>query len=134
MPRIDANVILRYLTDEPPDQAEAVARLLGNASAGTVVLTVDEIVVAEVVWTLKSYYRMTRAEIVDVMLRFLASKGISCQDAEIVFRALVLLAEKNLDFADALLCARMLSDGDPQIYSFDHDFDRVPGIQRLAPG
>lgn len=50
-----------------------------------------------------------------------------------MLRALVLFEEKNVDFADALLCARMLDETEPEIYSFDRHFDRVEGIRRVEP-
>ncbi|HEY8885390.1 MAG TPA: PIN domain-containing protein [Chloroflexota bacterium] len=134
MPRIDANVVLRYLTDEPAEQAVQVARLFDRAAAELVTLTVDEIVVAEVVWTLKSHYHLERAAITEVMLQFLAADGIECRNGSAVLRALVLMGEKNVDFADALVCARMLDEGEVELYSFDRELDRVEGIRRLEPG
>lgn len=71
MPRIDANIVLRYLTDEPREQADRVARLFQRVAAGEVSVDVDEIIVAEVVWTLSSYYRMGKREISEAMLQFL---------------------------------------------------------------
>lgn len=47
--------------------------------------------------------------------------------------ALVPLATYNLDFADALIAARTLEAGQSDLYSFDRDFDRIPGILRKEP-
>ena len=133
MARVDANVILRYLTNEPFEQAEKVARLLARVAAGQLTLTIDEIVVAEVVWTLSSYYRMSHSEVVQGLLPILAEDGIVSADKSALLGALALFDEKNIDFADALLCAHMLQEGDVEIYSFDRHFDRVEGITRLEP-
>lgn len=131
--RIDANIILRYLTLEPPEQAEKVTRLFERLATGEVSVVVDEIVVAEVVWTLASYYRVPRKDIAEVMLNFIAVPGVECRSDEVVRRALVLFDDKNIDFADALLCARMLEEGEAGIYSFDRHFDRATGIRRIEP-
>jgi len=133
LPRVDANVILRYLTDEPAEQAERVARLFDQVASGQVSLTLDDITVAEVVWTLSSFYKMPRKEIADAMLQLLSAGGIECRDGAVVQRALVFFEEKNVDYADALLCARMLAEGEPDVYSFDRHFDRIAGIRRLEP-
>ncbi|MBI3978661.1 MAG: PIN domain-containing protein [Chloroflexi bacterium] len=133
MARIDANIIIRYLTDEPADQAERAARLFDRLAAGELTVTVDEIVVAEVVWTLSSYYRMARKEIAESLLQLLSIDGFECRNGGVVQRALVLYEEKRIDFADALLCASMLAAGETDIYSFDRDLDKVAGIRRIEP-
>jgi len=58
--RIDANVILRYLTNEPAEQAERSARLFGAVARGEREVLLEDVVLAEVVWTLASFYRMPR--------------------------------------------------------------------------
>jgi uncharacterized protein len=132
-PRVDANIVLRYLTDEPAEQAERVACLFTSINAGSTEILLEDIVLAEVVWTLASFYQMTRREIAAALLRLLAEDGIHTRDKNSLQSALVLFSEKNIDFADALLAARALSAGEAEIYSFDRDFDRIPGIRRREP-
>lgn len=130
--RIDANIILRYLTNEPQEQAERVARLFEAVTQGEEVL-VEEVVLAEVVWTLASFYRMPRSSIADALLELLAEENLRALDKEALRLALVLFSEKNLDFADALLAAKALQSGDPVVYSFDRDLDHVAGVVRREP-
>src|SRR5438874_9333804 len=92
VPRIDTNVILRFLVGEPADQAALAAALFRRAEAGLVTLTVDEVVVAEVIWTLKSFYHLPRREISDIVLEVVSLDGIECRDGGNVTRALALLA------------------------------------------
>jgi len=56
----------------------------------------------------------------------LSSKGVARE-------ALRLYAEENLDWTDAFVAAQMLSRSQTEIYSFDRDFDKVPGVVRLEP-
>jgi hypothetical protein len=53
-------LFLRYLTNDIPAQADAVEQLLHRAPAGEIVLAINRLVVAEVVWTLESYYGLSR--------------------------------------------------------------------------
>ena len=131
--RVDANIILRYLTDAPPEQAEWVARLFAAVAARTVEIIVEEVVLAEVVWTLSSYYRMPRQEIAAALLAFLAEDSILSRDKEELQTALVLFQQRNLDFVDALLAAKTLGSSERELYSFDRDFDRIPGLLRREP-
>ena len=133
IPRIDANILLRYLTDEPPEQAERVARLFGWISSGEVRVWLEDVVLAEVIWTLSSYYRVSKREITGWLLEVLAQDAIKARDKDVLRVALVLFQEKNVDFVDALVAAQMLSDGESEIYSFDRDFDRIAGITRMEP-
>lgn len=131
--RIDANVILRYLTNEPADQAERAARLLEAAKSGATQLLVEEVVLAEVIWTLSSFYRVSKRDIAAMLLAFLAPDGIQNPQKDALKTALVLLTTYNLDFADALIAAKALESGQSELYSFDRDFDRIPGILRKEP-
>ena len=131
--RIDANIILRYLTDEPREQAEGAARLFEAVARGEEEVLLQEVVVAEVVWTLASYYRMPRSDITSALLELLAEEHIAAADKESLRLALVLFSERNLDFADGLLAAKALQAGDRVVYSFDRHLDRIPGVIRREP-
>lgn len=131
---VDANVILRFLLNDPPAMAEESARLFKAVADGHVTLIVDDIIVAELVWVLKSFYQHTAVAIAQVLREFLAQPGIELSDKATLFQALFLFETKNVDFVDALVAARMQKDGPTAIFSFDKHFDRLPGVQRLAPG
>jgi predicted nucleic acid-binding protein len=134
IPRIDANIVLRYLTGEPPIQAEQATRLFQRISAGEVRVRLEEIVLAEAVWTLLSFYRNSRYEIAEWLLGILAHDGIEARDKGVLRQALMFFRERNVSFADSLLAAHMLANQEHEIYSFDRDFDRIPGITRLELG
>jgi predicted nucleic acid-binding protein len=48
-------------------------------------------------------------------------------------QALDIYSTNPLDFADAVILAKMKADGIKTVISFDTDFDRVPGIERREP-
>jgi predicted nucleic acid-binding protein len=75
---VDANVLLRFLTGEPPELAERALRLIQRAEQEEVNLKLSPIVVAEIVWVLSSFYRYSRTQIAEVLLPLIASDGISC--------------------------------------------------------
>jgi predicted nucleic acid-binding protein len=131
---IDSNVILRYLTKDPPKMAEAALRTLDDAQNGKISLLLTPLTVAEIVWVLESFYGHTKAKISEIMGQFLFCEGLEVEDLDLIIEALTLYQGKNLDFADAFLAAISLRRGPQAIYSFDRDFDRVPGIKRLEPG
>ncbi|MCJ7749182.1 MAG: PIN domain-containing protein [Desulfobacterales bacterium] len=131
---VDANVVLRYLTKDPPMMAEASLKLFTAAQKGKISLKMIPITVAEVVWVLESFYSYSKNEIAETLTQFLFSDGLTVENLGSIIEALTLYQKKNLDFADAFLSVVSLQDDQPIIYSFDHDFDRVTGITRLEPG
>lgn len=55
---VDTNIFLRYLTNDVPEKADAVEELLRRAGAGQVRLVTNSLVIAEIVWTLTSFYQL----------------------------------------------------------------------------
>mgnify|MGYP000680702151 CR=1 FL=1 len=130
---VDANVILRLITDDPPEMADAAQRTLRLVDDGDLELVVDPIVLAETVWVLSSFYGFSPSEIAPVLRTFLANEGIIGEDKTALLQALELYEDKNVDLVDALLAVQMLKHGVSKVYSFDKHFDRIKGIRRLEP-
>ena len=124
---IDANIILRFLTGEPQEFHARAERLMERAERGEVLLFVDDLVLAEVVWVLKSYYKRPMSEISEVLSAFLAAPGIDSANQGLLVQALQLASEKNVDFVDGYLALRASGRGD-EVCTFDKtDFRRLPG-------
>lgn len=131
---IDANVIVRLITDDPPDMAQQAAALFDRVDRGELQLVADSIVIAETVWVLSSFYGFTPGQIGPVLREFLVGDEIESDEKTELLQALTLYEEKNVDFADALLCVKMMKQGVSEVYSFDEHFDRLESIRRLKPG
>jgi predicted nucleic-acid-binding protein len=131
---IDANVILRFLTGEPHDMASQARDLFNAVEQGRIKLVIDEIVVAETVWVLKSFYGYPNHDIASIVQELLSHEGLETDDKPGLLAALSIFAEKNIDFADVLVAVHMRQQGVQEIFSFDRDFDRLSGIARLIPG
>ena len=131
---VDSNVILRFLTGEPADLAAQASVLFDAVDRHELVLVIDEIVVAETVWVLQSFYGYAHREIARVVQELLSHPGLEAEDKAGLLSALHLFAEKNVDFADALVAVHMERKGLTEIFSFDRHFDRLPGVTRLIPG
>jgi predicted nucleic acid-binding protein len=124
--RVDANVLLRFLTGEPEDLAQRSARLMRSAEAGDILMVLSPLVVAEIVWVLKSFYRRSLKDIAEVLVPLLSADGLEVEDREILIRAIELARDKNVDFADAVLALEAGRDGDT-VCTFDaKDFKRLP--------
>lgn len=130
---IDANVIMRFLLADHPDQSERSKALFTRLRDGTETAFLPEIVVCDTVWTLQSFYKWPTDRIRRFIEDLVTLRGIRMARRPIVLQALYLFAEQDIDFSDALIAAEMLQAGWEEIYSYDRDFDRVPGLRRVEP-
>jgi predicted nucleic acid-binding protein len=126
---LDASVILRFLTGDPPEMARQALAIFQRAAAAQIVLKLHPVTVAEVVYTLKSFYRLDLEAIIQQMLALLEQEGIEVQEREAVERALFAMLIHKISYADALLtCLALPGEG---IATFDRDFKRV-GVELLV--
>ena len=130
---IDSNVILRYLTQDPPGMAEKALKIFMDAKEGRLTLLITPLTVAEVVWVLESYYGHSKKQISEILTQFLLCDGLEVESFDLMIGSLNIYQDKNIDFADAVLASQALRIGPPSIYSFDHHLNRVPGITVLKP-
>lgn len=130
----DTNVLVRFLTGEPPDQSRAALRALERAAEGRFTLVLPDLIVAELAYVLTTGSGLDAREAADHLRRVLDLPGIVTMDEAVLRDALSVWAEGRLDFADAYLAALARRFEDAGVLSFDRDLDRVPGVRRVPPG
>ena len=131
----DTNLFLRYLTNDVPHQAEAFERMLGEAVSGEIVFIVNSLVIAEIVWTLESYYELPREDIQNKILAILNTPGVDVEYGDIVLQAIFWYVDKRVDYIDAFNAAWMLSQDIQACCTYDRrHFSRLEGISILVPG
>jgi predicted nucleic acid-binding protein len=128
---IDTNVIVRHLTGDPPDLAERATKFLAAARPGE--LRLADLVLAEVVYVLESFYRVPRAQVAEYARAVVAFPAIGVDDPAMLMRAIQVYEKDRLDFADAYLVAMAERIGIGVVASFDKAIDRMDTVQRLVP-
>ena len=131
---LDANVIVRLLTQDEPKQGKAAAKLFMGARGGDVTLHLEASIVAETVYVLESnFYAKTRDEIHDSLVDLVQNPGIETDKRDAVIDALWRFkAYPALDFADCWLAALSARMNIP-VASFDRDLDKFHDIKRHEP-
>ncbi len=130
----DTNLFLRYLTNDVPAQADLVESLLHRAAKGKVNLVTTSMVIAEIVWTLESYYELDKKEIQTTILGILNTDGLEVMDSDLILQAIVHYTDKNVDFIDAFNVAWMVRNNVDKAYTFDQKhFSRFEGIVAKLP-
>lgn len=128
---IDTNIIIRHLTGDPPDLAERATLFLANAGADE--LRLVDLVLAEVVYVLESFYKVPRPQVAESARAVVAFPAIQVDDSALLLRAIEIYETHRLDFADAYLIAAAEHSGVGAIASFDKGIDRAGTVQRVVP-
>jgi predicted nucleic-acid-binding protein len=90
---VDTNVLIRYLTNDDPAKAERVEKILKRTIAGKAKLVMNNMVIAELVWTLESYYGLSKTDIAEKLAILLNTPNLEVSDRQRILKALGLYVE-----------------------------------------
>jgi predicted nucleic-acid-binding protein len=96
-------------------------------------LLLADVVVAESVYVLESFYEVPRRRVAELMRAAIAMSSIRAIDPPALLRALEVYEVDRLDFAEAYLVAQAESTGVSAILTFDRSVDRIDTVSRLEP-
>ncbi len=98
---LDTNYILRFLIKDNDEMYDIAKEAIKNNDC-----FIDNEVLAEVVFVLIKVYNTSKSDIKNVLVRFLSFENIILNSKPTILKALELFYEKNIDFVDAILCAK----------------------------
>lgn len=126
---VDTNIIVRHLTGDPPEMATRATAYLSAEPE----LFLADLILAETIYVLESFYKTPRDEIATAMRSLVALRFVITVDAALLLSALEVYEIDRIDFAEAYLVACAESSGVGRIASFDRSIDRVGTIERIEP-
>lgn len=126
---VDTNIIVRHLTGDPPAMARRSTAYLATEPE----LLLADLIVAETIYVLESFYKTPRDRVTNAMRSLIALRSVVTVDPTLLLRALEVYEIDRLDFAAAYLVASAESSGVNRIVSFDRSLDRVGTIDRVEP-
>jgi predicted nucleic acid-binding protein len=126
---LDTNVLIRHLTGDPPAMAARATAALADEEQ----LLLTDLVLAECVYVLESFYEIERSRVAELMRSAIAFPSIGTVDTPVLLRALEIYELDRLDFAEAYLVAHAEATGVGQILSFDRSIDRIKTVTRREP-
>lgn len=92
---IDANVIIRFLLNDIPEQADIASNVIYSGAC------TNEAILAEVVYVLVGVYKIERSQVSSLILLLL--ELVQVENLDVVTNSLKLFAEYKLDFVDCLI-------------------------------
>ncbi len=131
---VDTNLFVRYLTNDDKHKAEAVHKLLLKAKSGKIRLVTSDIVIAELVWVLISFYEQGNEVVADLLRGILNTEGLKVDNSDIIEGALEIFEETNIDFIDAYIISYMRLKKMAVLYSYNKKhLPKFSDIKRIAP-
>lgn len=96
---LDTNIVLRFLLNDDKKLAFEAKRVVESNG-----LYLDEVVLAEVVWVLRSYYKKDKVWMVDKISGFIKLPTLSNPRKHLMLAALEVFEKNNLSFVDCWIC------------------------------
>lgn len=134
-PYVDTNILIRLLTGDDPIKGAAARQLFEAVERGEAVVEAPDTVIADAVFVLASprLYHLSRSDVRDLLMPLVRLPGFHVDNRAVVLAALDIYASTKVDFGDAMIVAAMARSSSRDLYSYDADFDRFPGIARRTP-
>jgi predicted nucleic acid-binding protein len=117
---IDASVVVRYLTNDPPELASYARRVIDGGDA----LLLSEVSLAETWFVLTKQYRVPREAAIEALASFVQKRSVRLVrlPKPLVLEALLLCrASARYSLADGLLWAEARNSG-ARVLTFDRGF------------
>lgn len=130
---LDTNIFLRILSGLDNDKKSECELLLRKVESGDIKVVVPNLVLSEIVWTLSSYYKHTKREIINAVKSILNISNIKFIDGYDVFLGLNLFEAKSIKYIDSLIASiDEVQKNKWIVVSYDKDFDKL-GVKCIEP-
>jgi predicted nucleic-acid-binding protein len=116
---IDTNILIRYITQDDQQQAEAAENLLATYNNKPQSIFINNIVLCEFIWVLEKGYKYTQEQISSTIRIILSTEEFAFEYHNVLWLALEEYELKNTDFSDSLISKLNHNLGYKQTFSFD---------------
>ena len=129
---LDTNVLIRFLTADEIPKYKTLYAFFQSLEQGQMRVELKLIILFQVIFVLKGFYKVPKKQIVDGMKNILNFRGIHIKEKKVVLRTLELWLNYNVEIVDCYLIACLEGDTQNLLYSYDRDFDKFK-INRKEP-
>lgn len=129
---LDTNVLVRFLTCDKSKRYRSLYIFFESLEYGKMQVELKLIVLFQVCFVLKSFYKVPKTDIVTGIMNLFEYKGIIIKDKKNIRRMMEVWRDNTLDIVDCYLIACLEGDTQNLVYSYDHDFDKFE-INRKEP-
>ena len=121
---VDANVIIRFLLNDHPRLSPIATSLFYKAQKKLINVYLDEVILAEVIWTLSSFYKIKKASLVESIEKFLSQDWVVSKKKDLMLKSLYIYKSSNLDYIDCWVYV-VSQDFKFKLETFDRNLKRL---------
>ncbi len=129
---LDTNVIIRFLMGDKNEKYKDLRGFFESLENGKRHCELKLIVLFQVIFVLKSFYKVQKTDIAEAILNLLDYKGIIVKKKKNIRSAMKLWRDNKMEIVDCYLISCLAGDSQNIIYSYDRDFDKFD-INRIEP-
>ncbi|MFO1434644.1 MAG: type II toxin-antitoxin system VapC family toxin [Candidatus Competibacteraceae bacterium] len=129
---LDTNVLVRYLTQDDEAQTALANRLIETVCSEENPGFISHIVLCELTWVLKAGYKVPKSDMLRIIQQILETKQLAIQESRVVWSALKLYENSNIDFADAVIVVIHRTQGCTKTVTFDKSIGKLPDVIELG--
>lgn len=100
---LDTNILIRYATQDDPEQSSQVNQLIESHDSISNSMLIPNEVIIEIVWVLDSCYQRPIDEIYAFLNQMAQVDSFLFQDDDLIREAIQIYGQAHLDIADILL-------------------------------
>ena len=123
---VDSNVVLRFLLSGDSVLSDSAKKIFKDAEDGKIKIYLDEVILAEVIWVLLSFYKMAKVEVCGRMAKLVVCRWIVNPRKELIVNALAIWSKTKLSYIDCWLFT-FCRDSGFRMRTFDLALMRVVG-------
>lgn len=127
---IDSNLVIRYFVEDDAKKADAVEELFKKAKKDE--LELPDVIIAEIVWVLQSFYKLSKNETLGKLEGFLSLENVKINRSTLK-KTIDIYRKYNISYTDAYLVAYTLQGDRKFICSYDRGLDKVKEVKRFEP-
>lgn len=116
---IDTNILVRFLVLDDEAQFEKARKLIKREVAAGRRVFVNQLVLMETEWVLRSRYAVPKNQIIEAISGLLDASDVQFEDEPAIEEALFMWKDVTADFADCLIGAKNRRIGCRATASFD---------------
>src|SRR3989344_2903684 len=128
---IDTNIFIRYYLNDDEKLSLASKKIIDDCVAGKYTSVICSTTLLEIVWVLKSFYKQPRDKIINFIEKILEIRNLIIIDRNLTEKTFSIYKLLNIDITDSYFCALMEQEKISEIFSFDHDFNKIKGVKRI---
>lgn len=132
MTGLDTNILVRYITQDDPDQAALATRFIEESCSKQSPGFINHIVLCELVWVLRRCYKVEEQQAMQIIEHILRTVQFQVQDPQIVWKALNLTRRGKADFADCLISQINMAGGCDTTVTLDRAAAEINNITLLV--